>query len=384
MEEKDHSKCEWDLEYTSCCRNIWKLFQANDGRYYCMTHFRVVEYVLYTSNYIKSIKAPNQAKTIFLKKTKNDKTAATTRNDFGSPSIQNDYVSAGTMTDPIKKKMTRSADFENNIFGSNPVVSKEVSSGAKNGKKWIEVSPVPASPVNPDFPPINSPDLTPLQTSKTISSDINERPSSGLTSLEDKLTKQKSNEISWIDVRPKFRSGDKESHVPKSSVSTLSLSTPLESSPLLVRRVLTKSGGVDSLKDQLGMSGGTGGSLSPDRTPSSSPGGSPNVGRKECNAKECQEVILKHVYQGYFCSNHEAIICGYRRIIDIGRKDIQELTAREAEQNLRKVPHPLYQKDIDNLRSNIKKEEANFINRMFAIPQKSFYESQQTGDTIYY
>lgn len=88
--------------------------------------------------------------------------------------------------------------------------------------------------------------------------------------------------------------------------------------------------------------------------------------KKECNAKGCFDVDVKHVYQGYFCKKHEKVIEGYRVVIDQGKKDTRELFAREAEQNMRKMPHPLYQKEIDMLKKKIQKAESDFINTLFS------------------
>ena len=92
----------------------------------------------------------------------------------------------------------------------------------------------------------------------------------------------------------------------------------------------------------------------------------PTIDRTECNAKGCTFKTVKHVYQGYFCMKHEEEIKRLRIFVDANTKDSRELVARISEQELRKVPHPLYQRDIDVLKTKIRREEAVFINDLFS------------------
>lgn len=75
---------------------------------------------------------------------------------------------------------------------------------------------------------------------------------------------------------------------------------------------------------------------------------------RECGAKGCHNTNVTHIYQGYFCEDHSSIIKMYRIVVDKNLKDLEELKARIEEQSLRKIPHPLYQKDIDALSKSLK------------------------------
>lgn len=128
---------------------------------------------------------------------------------------------------------------------------------------------------------------------------------------------------------------------------------------------------------------------STDRSSDSESGGSGSSGRstpltslvmeKVCHAKECDSKDVKVVYQGMFCEKHEKLVKSYRDIIELNKRDEYELYVREMEQNLRKVPHPLFQKQIVTLNMEVRKKEADYINFVFSSPPYSLVTTTRVG-----
>jgi len=278
MNSKNSSlECEWDYNYVPCSKNIWKLFEAHNKKKYCITHFHIVEYVLYTSGHTNNMKDSHSVKTKSVK----------------SPSKPPPEV------EEVEK--IKIGKFAADLLP--PLPLEGTPQKEKSTKKWtpVQTKDVVAK-TDPNFPPIRDTEVL---------------------------------------VNPKLSSSQP---IPKTKTD------PIVSTVALASSSGTSSGG-------------------------STPGSSPGIGRRECTAKSCFNVEVKHVYQGYFCTEHENIIKGYRSIIDVNKKDLKELHAREAEQNLRKIPHPLYQKDIDSLKIKLRKAEADFINNMFST------NKMQTNET---
>ena len=359
------SVCDWDYYYVSCCKNVWKIFEASNGKKYCLNHFRIIEYTLHTSGYINNMKTPNKAKTQMVKNQKFYRKKENTSNE-----ALNDNK------DKILKKVN-SNDIEKTM-NTKDTPGKEwekIQEIRDDGKDKILKKDALVSPTDP----------TPLESIPSIKKTRNRK-------------KRNNHEKSFVEHNTKVSETTIESALlpqttsPGPEQQITSPSSKTSDSILLEKKVLSVSGGQEdnkvlSLSSSEGISSkGTGNTSElwtkiSKSTPisltascdlefgsnSSTPSGSPNVERKECNVKNCLNINVKHVYQGYFCPLHENIIKEYRRIIELNRKDPQELSVREAEQNMRKIPHPIYQRHIDTLRESIKKAEAEFINRMFAI-----------------
>jgi len=80
-----------------------------------------------------------------------------------------------------------------------------------------------------------------------------------------------------------------------------------------------------------------------------------------------------------FCEKHEKLVKSYRDIIELNKRDEYELYVREMEQNLRKVPHPLFQKQIVTLNMEVRKKEADYINFVFSSPPYSLVTTTRVG-----
>jgi hypothetical protein len=368
----DQLSCEWDFHYVSCCKNIWKLYEASNGKIYCMTHFRVIEYVLYTSGDTSKMKAPNAAKSKVVKPLTTDPKAGSSPSTTGRLDAEDQTPKKGVAKPSPKAKTPK-------------IKERSLPSSKVSEKKWAPIADkdIPRE-LDPNFPPI-TPELktepsvpepvVPAKAESTlvvipVVSPAVETKEGGKKMVSipptpgpvDQGSQDNINMISKIYNLGPFliKENPRESDTTRSRESRLSDSNLAQPEWTPIR---TAKSGPSSLNTSSSSSGGL--DVPMDAQARGSPGGSPGVGRRECNAKGCLEVNIKHIYQGYFCSRHEAIIKGYRSVIELNKKDPRELAARIAEQDLRKIPHPLYQRDIDILKHSTKKAEADFINRVF-------------------
>lgn len=400
--ETGTSKCEWDFPHVSCCKNIWKLFVASNDKIYCVTHLRIMEYALYTSGHTSYMIHPNTAESVLVR----------------SNTIHSNESSKTTHRNESKKEPVVTLDKKAEVPEKVPVAVKPIPAPipfpilvpekrgrrAKKEHKWTPVAKTNIAKDDPNFPPIGSvssssdpkipPEVGKVSTASTSGGGPTsvkwvplkiETSDTTPTPATNGITPERSGNILIKDIPSETKilelpgkiSKDIKQDVPKDIRLPLGLSASqpeIHSGPKILVQIQERpnpsltGGKAPAGKSNLTRSADSihNTTLDTSKDRFLGDGNSPGPSRKECNAKACSDVNIKHVYQGYFCPVHEEIIRKYRIVIDANRKDMTELLAREEEQMLRKVPHPLYQKNIDNLKITLRRAEADFINTMFS------------------
>ncbi len=300
--------CAWQHKIAAHSK-LNKLYCASNNKQYCYNHFITIEYALHSSGYITKMRTTKDAI-----KDKNRKNTVTTERQT-SPSINLETLSPDLYQ--LKTDHTLLEDEQEWPLLHDVKVTPELKKDRDSMPTW-----------NPIITGASK-DVIISQSEIRISSAnykmLNEPPTGDLKTLA------QSYEVTLIK----------------------SMDIPLPKSKLIVtgHRLTKSADGYEKTTTVAALMAPTTPELKSRST--------------HCHAKGCVDLKVKNVYQGLFCQPHEMLIKRYREVIAMNKKDNVELQVRMLEQSLREFPHPIYQRQIDDLKQSLNKVESDYVNNLF-------------------